>query len=332
MKDLAQFFSYMNHTSFSYVVLRNWENLPYHVETGAHSDLDILVYDLDHFLELFPHLERVYPAPRVQFKLFLDSGEFVQLDARYVGDGYYPDHFEQAILDTREWNENGFFTPNPIHHRLGLVYHCVHHKGHNNYPNFLGNLTVPQMLDSLKQNKMLSWIEPEDPSVGRFNKYVRGGTALINTKDGAVEKKQYRHLAYNLIDNEERILDKLDSKHFPKLLGRDGNTLRIEHCGEALSAENLPEDWKEQLVHICDLLDTYSIVHRDVRLDNLMVKGETIMLLDFGWARYSDESDGKHPDLLGYPNKCPLGFNDRYSMNRVIKQLDCERERNYEKM
>lgn len=334
MRDLAQFFAYLNDIAFKYVVLRNWENLPFHAETGAHSDLDLLVYDQEHFLEVFPQLERVYPHPRVQFKLHLDNGEYVQIDVRYVGDGYYPDQFEENILKSREFNPNGFFTPNPLHHRLGLVYHCVHHKNHNNYHNFLCEgkganvrpMQIEDMLEALKKNPELSWIEPEDPSVGRFNKYVRGGTAVVNEADGVIEKKQVRHMAYKLTDNEERILKLISSKHFPKLLGREGDTLRIEHCGEPLTAQNLPDDWKDQLCYILKLLEGSNIVHRDVRLDNLMIKDGVIKLLDFGWARLKSEEDGKHPDLLGYPNKCPLGFNDIYSMNRIIKQLDAERE------
>jgi hypothetical protein len=55
-----------------------------------------------------------------------------------------------------------------------------------------------------------------------------------------------------------------------------------------------------------------------------MVKDGIIRLIDFGWARLAYEPDGEHPDLLGMPNRCPLGFNDAYSMNRVIKQLEEE--------
>ncbi len=326
MRDLAHFFSYMNDVDFKYVVMRNWENLPYKVETGIHSDLDLLLYDLDHFLELFPHLEREYPHPRVRFKLTFESGEYVFLDARSVGDGYYPVEFQEAMLATREWNTNGFFTPNPLHHRIGLAYHVVHHKNANTYPNFLGSISVSKLLETLKQNPELSWVEPDDKSVGRFNPYARGATSVVSGNSEYVDKKQYRYKSYDLNANEARILKLLDSKYFPKLLKEEEGSIRIEHCGSPLSAENLPKDWRDQLHNILDELDRYKVVHRDVRLENLMIKDNQIKLLDFGWARLSDEPDGKHPDLLGFPNQCPLGFNDRYSMNRVINQLECELE------
>lgn len=326
MRNLAQFFSFLNNVDYKYVVMRNWENLPHNVETGIHSDLDLLLYDLEHFLEIFPGLEREYPAPRVRFKLTFESGEFVFLDARSVGDGYYPDSFQEAMLKTRVWNPAGFWTPNPIHHRIGLVYHAVHHKGANTYPNFLGDVTVAQLAEVLKQNPELAWVEPEDPSVGRFHAYQTGGTSTVTVNGDHVEKKQTRYKAYALTDNEERILRLVKGDHFPELLSRDGDTLRIEHCGVPLGPHNLPENWQKQFAEILRDLEASGVMHRDIRLDNLMLKDGNIKLVDFGWARLAAEPDGKHPDLLGYPNKCPLGFSDRYSMGRIIRQLECELE------
>ncbi len=69
MRDLKQFFSYMNDVSFDYVVLRNFENLPDSVEFGDHSDLDLLVYDFNHWREIFPEAKAEFPLPRVRFKV-----------------------------------------------------------------------------------------------------------------------------------------------------------------------------------------------------------------------------------------------------------------------
>lgn len=324
MRDLAQFFSFMNDIDFRYVVLRNWEHLPYRAETGEHSDLDLLVYDLAHFLEVFPGLERVHPVPRVQFKLAVrDSYTF--LDARSVGDGYYPEQFQLNILNTREWNSAGFWMPNPLHHRLALAYHAVHHKGQNKYQNYLGPVSVAKLAGALKESE-IGWVEPDDPTVGRYNAYLKGATSAVSKGDGYVEKRQTAFTDYNLIDNEERILDRLDNPHFPKILASTNGTLRIEDCGEPMNCGNLPPDWRAQLIAICDHLQDAKVVHRDVRPENLMIKDNIIKLIDFGWARMASEPDGKFPDLLGYPYKCPSGFNDRYSMKRVIKYLEAECE------
>jgi len=324
LKDIKQFFDYMNDVDFKYVVLRNWENLPYNVKTGPHSDLDLLLYDLSHWLEIFPEAERVYESPRVQFRVPIGDS-YIQVDARYIGDNYYPIQFEENIISSREYNKRGFWTPNPIHHRLGLVYHACHHKGKNTYKKYLGDLNIPEMLDALKKSE-IGWVPPDDKSVGRFNSYIKGCTAIVTEHGDTVSKSQYRYKQHNLIDNEEMILKLLDSPRFPKLIEKKDNSIIIEHCGEMLGIRNLPKDWKSQLLDIVHSLSCFSVLHRDVRLDNLMVKDGLIKLVDFGWARLTTEEDGDYPDLLGYPNRCPLGFNDNYSMNRVIKQIEFELE------
>lgn len=127
MRDLKQFFSFMHDVDFPYIVIRNWENLPDAVEYGDHSDLDLLVYDFSHWKEIFPNAKLEFPLPRVRHKITIGD-TYIYADIRSVGDGYFPADFQQAMLETREWNPKGFWTPNPVHHRLGIAYHCVHHR------------------------------------------------------------------------------------------------------------------------------------------------------------------------------------------------------------
>lgn len=321
MQSLRQLFSYMQDVDFPYVVLRNFENLPDSVEYGDHSDLDLLVYDLEHWREIFPEAKREHHPPRVRFKMpIMDT--FIFIDVRSIGDGYYPADFQKAIIETREWNEKGFWTPNPIHHRLALAYHVVHHKNHNTYPNWLGNLTVKEILESLKKST-IGWVPPTDKSVGAFNAYWKGATSVVSKGDGIVTKKQDNFLAYSLIDNEERILSKVHSKHFPKVISRNEGELSIEDCGEMLTEDNAPLDWKVQLVSILVDLKTNNLQHRDIKPENLCIKGGIIRLIDFGWAKFLDEEDSVNPPAcLGYPYKPSWGHDDNYNMRQVIKQLE----------
>lgn len=328
MKSLTQLFEYLNGVDFPYVVLRNWEKLPDCVEFGDHSDLDLLVYDFEHFLEIIKEAKAEYPYPRVRFKLPVGK-DYIFMDIRHVGDGYYPTEFEEAILETREWNEKGFFTPNPIHHRLALAYHVAHHKGANTYPQWLGDVKAQELLDALKEST-IGWVEPADKSVGRFNAYWRGATAVVSKEDGKVYKQQRSFKDYDLIANEKRILSKLESVHFPRLFEDKDEMIVMEDCGEMIDVDNLPKDWKEQLVQIIIELRSHNVQHRDIKPENLMVKDGVIKLIDFGWARYYDEPDDNAPSCLGYPY-APHGYwDDNFSMRKIIKMFDSRLQDKYE--
>lgn len=321
MRDLKQFFDYMNHIDFDYVVLRNFENLPDSVEYGDHSDLDLLVYDFYHWKEIFPDAHAEFPLPRVRFKIPIQD-TFIFADIRSVGDGYYPADFEQAILEYKEFNPKGFWTPSPLHHRLALAYHVVHHKNSNTYTNWLGDLTSKELLVSLKKSS-IGWVPPVDKSVGAFNAYWKGATSVVSKGEGVVTKKQDSFMSYSLIDNEERILSKVSSIHFPKVISRVDGELSIEDCGEPLTEDNLPKDWKEQLIKIIFDLKTNNLQHRDIKPDNLMIKDGTIKLIDFGWSKFEDEDDKiSPPACLGYPFRPSWGWDDNFSMRQIIKQIE----------
>lgn len=321
---LADFFKRMHDIDFPYVVLRNWENLPYKVEFGEHGDLDLLVYDIEHWMEVFPQAKRVHKHPRVQFKVPIGNS-FVMMDIRNVGDGYYPEKFQKEMLETREWWNKGFYTPNPVFHRVALAYHAVHHKNFNNYKKWLGDTKIEDLLEALKKGQV-GWCEPDDPTVGRFNAYWKGATSTVEKKGNRVVKKQNNFGKFNLTENEHRILKEVNSIHFPKVFEQRDGEIEIEHCGKPLTHKNLPDDWRGQFSEILEDLKEHCIEHRDIRPDNLMVSDGIIKLIDFGWARFKDDPKDNPPSCLGKPYKPSWGFDDAYSLRQIQKQMEfkCE--------
>lgn len=192
----------------------------------------------------------------------------------------------------------------------------------SDYRKWLGDVTIKELLEALKKST-IGWVPPTDKSVGAFNAYWKGATSVVSKGDGIVTKKQDNFLAYSLIDNEERILSKVHSKHFPKVISRNEGELSIEDCGEMLTEDNAPLDWKVQLVSILVDLKTNNLQHRDIKPENLCIKGGIIRLIDFGWAKFLDEEDSVNPPAcLGYPYKPSWGHDDNYNMRQVIKQLE----------
>lgn len=330
MQSIVEFFGRMNDISFPYVVLRNFENLPFSVEVGGHSDLDLLVYDLEHFKELFPEAKAEFAFPRVRYKMPLGKFYFY-MDVRYVGDNYYPELFEQAILDTREYHPNGFYVPNPVHFRIALSYHAAHHKNENIYQRWIGDASVEELLLALKKSE-IGWVEPTDPTVGRFNAYWKGATSIVNRENNRIIKRQISYKDYDLLGNEIKMLKSLDSIHFPKVYTQDEKTITIEDCGDMLTEKNAPENWKEQLLQILRELKAKKIRHNDVKLDNLMVKNGIIHLIDWGWASREGEDISSFPKCLGYPNRPSWGPDDDYAMRKVIKQLEYKMEEECESL
>lgn len=324
-KTILDFFAYMNDINFQYVVLRNFDALPDSVSMGGHNDLDLLVYDFEHWKELFPEAKPTHNFPRVQFEMYIGDTK-VYIDARYLGDDYYPLEFEKAILETREYNPKGFWTPNPIHFRLALAYHVVHHKNENTYQKYLGNIPVKELFEALKMSS-IGWVEPKDPTVGRFNPYWSGATSIVTKEGDVIIKKQTNYGAYNLIDNEKRILPLVfESNHFPKLMGDRIDAIVIEDCGIPLTLENLPSNWREQCIEIVNDLKKYKVIHRDIRPDNLLVKDGIIKLIDFGWSRLESDPEDEPPSCLGFPYKSSEGFSDVFSMRKIIKEVEYQLE------
>lgn len=184
-KSLEQLFYVLNHTS-KYVFLRNFEGIPGSFNIAGHDDIDLLVEDYDNFKRIANAFDVFTKKYRVQCKCLI-SGEYVQFDFRYIGDGYYDKCWETNIMDTREFNGH-VFIPSEENYRYMILYHALIQKKTiaDNYIALLnkmfgdGQWDLAVLLKFLKEHEY-SVSEPHDLSVF-FNEKSLGKKMSLTRK------------------------------------------------------------------------------------------------------------------------------------------------------
>lgn len=131
---------------------------------------------------------------------------------------------------------------------------------------------------------------------------IKSGGAQVSSYEVKFFRKTYnrypQHNDYdnqkfsNVVDqlhfeNETKIL-KLLEKHdiSPKLINSEGRTLYLSDCGQDLSKDNIPKDWREQLLNIHQVLKSHFLYHNDIKVNNFTVRDNKIYLIDFGWSSF----------------------------------------------
>lgn len=101
-----------------------------------------------------------------------------------------------------------------------------------------------------------------------------------------------------LLKNEIRALSKLNSKHFPKLISYDDNSITMEYAGETITTQkgvktnphnkwderefsDMPDDFESQVNEILDELEKANFRHSDINYVNFLVKDGVVKLIDF---------------------------------------------------
>ena len=127
-----------------------------------------------------------------------------------------------------------------------------------------------------------STIIKQDLSI--FKKKYNLSNSTNNNYDIYIEKP-YNPIQQQHMNNEIKYLGVLkDTNIVPKIIYKKNNELFLTNCGEKINKNNIPDNWKEQIMNIYEILKYNNIYHNDITLDNLTILNNKIYLIDFGWA------------------------------------------------
>lgn len=129
---MKEVFDLLNKNNVIYVVLRNYDNLlDDNIYMDGHGDVDLLCEDsevLARVLKAYPdknHFKNGEPD-KVHYYLYLQNN-YMSLDLRHIGDGYYDRKWEKEVLERRVLQE-GFYVPHPKDYFYTLIYHAIFQK------------------------------------------------------------------------------------------------------------------------------------------------------------------------------------------------------------
>ncbi len=149
------------------------------------------------------------------------------------------------------------------------------------------------------------------------------------------KKVIHKEATLDLAAREAYFLSKVSSNYFPRVLGAkslQGYSIVTLEKVKGLALEEAVRDicrtpssfclFVKDCLNLVRELRRKGITHRDIRADNMLVRGGKPVLVDFAWA-VSSRRPYFTPEGLGESGRPPDGsFCDMYSMGKVFEQIN----------
>lgn len=126
--SIQDLFCRLNRSGINYIVLRNYESLANNdIFVGEHDDIDFLcdnIYKMIKLLDARP----IYRFPNRNSYIIRFQNRDLQVDVRYIGDGYYDTDWEKALLKRKVIFNNFIYVIDNKMYFYTLIYHAIYQK------------------------------------------------------------------------------------------------------------------------------------------------------------------------------------------------------------
>ena len=123
--SIDEIFTALNESNCNYIVMRNFECfVSGQVFMNGHDDIDLLCNDLNKVRKVLNATKRLY-FPTVNSYYIKLNDLIVNVDIRFIGDGYYDEKWQNDMLQQRTIFNNRIYIPDAKNYFYSLIYHAI---------------------------------------------------------------------------------------------------------------------------------------------------------------------------------------------------------------
>ena len=172
-------FDSISNAGIEYVVLRNYESIgDNEILISGHGDIDLLCDNYKKVVKILD-AKRIYRFPNRNSFLIKFQNVDVQVDIRFIGDGYYDTKWEEQLLRTRILYKETCYVVNQEMYFYSLIYHAIFQKD---------SLSKEYFLRLCSMAKLQNLVVKDEQHLKEllFDYMIKNGYQFTFTKDPAV--------------------------------------------------------------------------------------------------------------------------------------------------